>query len=92
MQKLLIFDNELSTLVLDLQQKLGMSYAETLLGLKLTENRILNMQNTTAAYAELDQLAAANSVSIKSGSTGLNTRTTFAESEEQNNEIKNKNE
>lgn len=89
MQKLLIFDNELSTVVLDLQKKLGMSYAEILMGLKLTENRILNMQNTTAAYEVMEQSAAANSVSIEPESNGeYYSRTVCKESEEQNNAIK----
>lgn len=92
MQKLLIFDNELSTVVLDLQKKLGMSYAETLMGLKLTENRILNMQNTTAAYEVMEQSAAANSTSIEPENDGeYYSRTAGKESEEQNNEIENAN-
>lgn len=77
MQKILVFDNELSGIVLGLQEKFSMTYQEVLLGLKLTENRILNMQNTTAAYRELEQLAAANQQT---------------ESEDHENEIKNINE
>lgn len=74
MQKILVFDNELSGIVLGLQAKFSMTYQEVLLGLKLTENRILSMQNTTAAYQELEQLAAANQQT---------------ESEDHENEIKN---
>lgn len=55
MNKILIFENELTNVILQLKNSIAISYDEMLIGLQLAENRLHKMKDAEIAYIAADQ-------------------------------------